>query len=198
MSKISDGFNFGFDRLNRSNLIGADAKDAATTTEETDITDKTVTLRRVSLEDLKDFVRVYRDSYKDLEEYAYTKTRQIKSYFKWMFSRDKDGFIIAETKNENGKEVLGFIMVDANWFSPFEMKKVGEIHELVVLPEFRKRGIGKRLVSKGFDYIKSKNRKIAELWVGYRNYYAQRFYKKLGFEERNSFGKWIRMTKEVE
>ncbi len=157
-----------------------------------------VVFRKVSPEDLNEFVRVYKDSYKELEEYAYTKNKEIKSYFKWMFSRDKHGFIVAETKNEGETEILGFIMVDTNWFSPFEMKKVGEIHELIILPEFRKKGVGRGLVSKGFDYMRSRNRKIAELWVGYRNYHAQRFYRKLGFEEKNSFGKWIRMTKKVD
>ncbi len=158
-----------------------------------------VIFRKVLPEDQNEFVRVYKDSYRDLEEYAYTKTRQIKSYFKWMLSRDRDGFMVAEMEsedNDNGR-IVGFIMVDANWFSPFEMKKVGEIHELVVLPEFRRKGIGSKLVSKGFEYMKSKDRKIAELWVGFRNYHAKKFYRKLGFEERDPFGKWIRMTKKV-
>ncbi len=165
--------------------------------------------RKVSPGDLKDFVKVYRDSYKGLEEYAYTKTRQIKSYFRWMLSRDTNGFMVAEVAESDradeveiaeikDKKAVGFIMVDTNWFSPFEMRKVGEIHELVVLPEFRRKGIGSKLVSKGFDYMRSRNRKIAELWVGFRNYHAQKFYRKLGFEERNSFGKWIRMTKWVD
>ena len=160
-------------------------------------------IRNVHYNDLKEFVKAYRLSYKGLEEYAYTKNRQIKSYFKWMFSRDKDGFFVAETKNNiEGDQSLdskavGYIMVDTNWFSPFEMRRVGEIHELIVLPEFRKKGLGRMLISKAFDYMRQRGRRVAELWVGYRNYSAQKFYKKLGFEEKGSFGKWIRMTEEL-
>ncbi|MBO8182889.1 MAG: GNAT family N-acetyltransferase [Archaeoglobus sp.] len=175
-----------------------------------------INLRNVCHNDIGDFVRVYRRSYEGLEEYAYTKNRQIKSYFKWMFSRDRDGFFVAEIKETEIKETesgdskisnskisnppakaIGYIMVDTNWFSPFEMRRVGEIHELVVLPEFRKRGIGSVLVSKAFEYMKLRGRKIAELWVGHKNYSAQKFYKKLGFEEKDPFGKWIRMTKKL-
>jgi|Deesub1362A_J573_1020465.scaffolds.fasta_scaffold38365_1 ribosomal protein S18 acetylase RimI-like enzyme len=153
-----------------------------------------IVLRMVTLDDVRTFVEAYKKSYEGLEEYAYTKNRQVKGYFKWMFSRDRDGFFIAESKSGR---VLGFIMVDTNWFSPFEMEKVGEIHELIVLPEFRKRGIGKTLVSKAFEYMRARGRRIAELWVGHTNYYARKFYRKLGFEEKSSFGKWIRMSKEV-
>ena len=158
-----------------------------------------ITLRGVRPEDLRDFVRVYKRAYEGLEEYAYTKNKQVKSYFRWMFSRDSEGFFVAETdaesfnSSESGK--IGFVMTDTNWFSPFEMKKVGEIHELFVLPEFRNMGVGTALISKAFEYMRLKERKVAELWVGHRNYSANKFYRKLGFEEKSPFGKWIRMVK---
>jgi ribosomal protein S18 acetylase RimI-like enzyme len=88
-------------------------------------------------------------------------------------------------------------MVDTNWFSPFELEKVGEIHEVFVLPEYRNRGVGKMLMEKGLEYAVKKNRKVAELWVGSKNHSAKKFYKKLGFEEKNGFGKWIRMRKKI-
>ena len=158
-----------------------------------------ITLRRVNPEDLQDFVRVYKRSYEGLEEYAYTKNRQVKSYFRWMFSRDSEGFFVAEIDagsfNSVDSRKIGFVMADTNWFSPFEMRKVGEIHELFVLPEFRNLGVGTALISRAFEYMKLKGRKVAELWVGHRNYTAHRFYRKLGFEEKSPFGKWIRMVK---
>jgi ribosomal protein S18 acetylase RimI-like enzyme len=150
-----------------------------------------ISFRGVSGQDIGDLVNVYKRSYEGLEEYAYTRNREIKSYLRWMLSRDRDGFILAEL--ESGK--VGFVMVDANWLSPFERRKVGEIHELVVLPEFRKRGIGSMLISKAFEYMRLKKREVAELWVGYKNFSARKFYKKLGFEEKNHFGKWLRMTR---
>jgi ribosomal protein S18 acetylase RimI-like enzyme len=148
--------------------------------------------RGVSSQDIGDLLNIYKRSYEGLEEYAYTRNREIKSYIRWMLSRDRNGFIVAELA-ESRK--VGFVMVDTNWLSPFERRKVGEIHELVVLPEFRNRGIGSMLVLKAFEYMSLKNRNVAELWVGYKNLSAQKFYKKLGFEERDHFGKWIRMTR---
>ncbi|MET1124113.1 MAG: GNAT family N-acetyltransferase [Archaeoglobaceae archaeon] len=150
-------------------------------------------IRRVEKEDLGAFVEVYVNSYRGLEEYAYTSKRDIRSYFRWLYSRDRDGFMVAEV---DGKPV-GFVACDTNWLSVFEKKRVGEIHELFVLPEFRGRGIGSRLLEAALEYARSKERKIAELWVGRTNYRARKFYEKKGFVEKGEWGKWIRMVREL-
>jgi len=72
---------------------------------------------------------------------------------------------------------------------------VGAIHELVILPEYRNKGIGKALVQKAIEYFKSRGLDTAELWVGDKNTQALEFYKSLGFEEKDRFNYWIRMTK---
>ncbi|AAB90723.1 GNAT family N-acetyltransferase [Archaeoglobus fulgidus] len=129
-------------------------------------------IRRADKDDLDDFVRVYVESYRGLEDYAYTRKRDVKNYFKWLLSRDKDGVMVAEIDGE----AVGFVACDTNWFSIFERKKVGEIHELFVLPEFRGEGIGAKLMEKALEYALERNRKVAELWVGRTNYRARRFY----------------------
>ncbi len=150
-------------------------------------------IRRVKRGDIDTFVEVYEKAYKGLEEYAYTKRRDIRNYFKWLYSRDKDGFMVAEV---DGRAV-GFVACDTNWISMLEGEKTGEIHELFVLPEYRNRGIGSTLLLKAIEYAKEKGRTYAELWVGRTNYRARRFYKKFGFAESGEWGKWIRMTKKL-
>ena len=149
-------------------------------------------IRNVKANDINVFARLYCKAYKGLEEYAYTRKRDIKRYFKWLLSRDPNGFFIAELE-----EPVGFVACDTNWFSPFEKGPIGEIHELFVHPEYRGQGIGSTLVGKAIEYAKSRNRKMAGLWVGVENYGAKKFYRKLGFRETITIGKWTRMTKKI-
>lgn len=148
-------------------------------------------IRRAENGDIKDLVEVYLQGYKGLEEYSYTHPEDVQAYLNWLFRRDVAGIWVAE---EEGK-IVGFIASDGNWFSKREGKVVGAIHELVILPEYRNKGIGKALVEKVIEYFKSRGLDTAELWVGDKNTQALEFYKSLGFEERDRFNYWIRMTK---
>ncbi len=150
-------------------------------------------IRKVGREDLQHFVDVYIQAYRGLEEYAYTRRRDVKDYFRWLMNRDSEGFMVAEIE---GRPV-GFVACDANWISIFERRKVGEIHELFVLPEYRGRGIGSKLLAAAMDYARSRGRDLAELWVGRTNYRARRFYEKRGFVEKGEWGRWIRMVREI-
>ena len=153
-----------------------------------------MTIRRAEEKDIKILVDLYLLGYKGLEEYSYTHPDDVQAYLNWLFRRDVAGIWLAE---EDSK-VVGFIASDGNWFSKREGKVVGAIHELVVLPEYRNRGIGRALVQKALEYFKSRGRDMAELWVGDENKQAIDFYKNLGFEERDRFNYWVRMTKALE
>jgi len=152
-----------------------------------------VNIRRAEVSDVEKFIEVYLRAYSGMEKYAYTRRRDVKNYFKWLLSRDSEGFMVAEVDGV----VTGFVACDTNWFSIFERKKVGEIHELFVLPEYRGRGIGSKLLLLSVEYAAKKGRDVAELWVGKTNYRARRFYLSHGFEERGEWGKWIRMRKDL-
>jgi len=152
-----------------------------------------VRIQKVTKKDMESFVNVYTESYKGLEKYAYTKKREIKNYFKWLMARDEDGFMLAEIDGR----VVGFVACDTNWISIFERKKVGEVHELFVLPTLRGKGIGSMLLDKAIEYSKSRERDLCELWVGRTNYRARKFYLGKGFIEAGEWGKWIRMKKSI-
>lgn len=151
---------------------------------------KEVKLRKVLPDDLHKFIEAYIKAYETLSDYKYTTRSEIKNYFKWLYKRDKEGFLVAE-KNENP---VGFIAADSNWIN-HEGEKVLEIHEIFVIPEERKKGIGSLLLEEILKYGKNKKIKKAELWVGKTNYQAINFYKKFGFYEAGTWGKWLRMIK---
>ena len=150
-------------------------------------------IRKVLRSDASSFVDVYEKSYRGLEEYAYTRRRDVRNYFKWLHSRDSEGFMVAEI----GGTAVGFVACDANWISIFEGVRVGEIHELFVLPEWRLKGIGSALLQKALEYAVKRGRGLAELWVGRTNYRARKFYQRFGFVESGEWGKWIRMIKRL-
>ncbi|MEM0351007.1 MAG: GNAT family N-acetyltransferase, partial [Archaeoglobaceae archaeon] len=84
------------------------------------------------------------------------------------------------------------------WFSIFELKRVGEVHEIFILPEFRRRSVGSRLLSHAIDYALRNGRDVMELWVGEKNEIAKLFYARNGFMEAGKVGKWVRMVKKLE
>ncbi len=144
-------------------------------------------------EELSILEKIYSEGYRGLEEYAYTHPEDIKAYMRWLYRRDPEGIFLAKEKDK----VVGFVAGDANWFSKRAKKHVGAIHEIVVLPEYQGKGIGKRLMETVINYFKEKGLNTAELWVGDENFRAREFYKKLGFKEEGQFNYWIRMVKDI-
>ncbi|MEM2027975.1 MAG: GNAT family N-acetyltransferase, partial [Candidatus Bathyarchaeia archaeon] len=149
-----------------------------------------VKVRNVRTGDVDSFVKLYIESYRGLEEYAYISREDIKDYFRWLFKRDPEGFFVVELD-----EPVAFMACDANWFSHFEGEFLGEIHELFVHPNYRGRGIGSMLIGEATNYARKKDRNLVGLWVGVKNISAKEFYKKKGFIETITLGKWTRMMK---
>ncbi len=150
-------------------------------------------IERVRKEKLPQLIDVYLKAYKGLEEYAYTHPEDVKSYLNWLWNRDHEGFFVAKV----GDKIVGFVAGDANWFSKREKKRVGAIHEIVVLPEYQEQGIGKALMEKVLNYFKEKGLDAVELWVGDENRKAYEFYRRFGFQENGRYNYWVRMTKKL-
>ncbi len=106
-------------------------------------------IRRASLEDMKTFIETYFKAYEDLKDYKYSSKGDVKHYFKWLYKRDKEGFLVAEVDGR----VVGFAVGDANWINS-EGERVLEIHEIFVIPEMREKGIGTKLIEKLLEYGK--------------------------------------------
>lgn len=140
------------------------------------------------LEELK---TIYRRAYHHLRNYAYNTDQEIEAYLRWLKKRGEGKLIVAFA----GQKPVGFVAVDDRW-ETLNGQRVGEIHEIVVDPDYQGRALGKRLLEAGLAVLREKGMRRFELWVGDKNEKAKAFYLKEGFQERGHWGKWLRMWRE--
>ncbi|MEM5831844.1 MAG: GNAT family N-acetyltransferase [Candidatus Aenigmatarchaeota archaeon] len=154
-----------------------------------------IKIRSANIGDIENFVSAYILSYSDesVKKYSFSKISRIKKYFKWLLRKCKENLLVAEV---NGK-IAGFICCDTNFFSKKENRRVLEIHEFFVIPEYRGIGIGKMLLEKSIEIAKNNGIEIIELVVGEENFRAISFYEKNNFEAKEKIGRWVRMIKKI-
>ncbi len=145
-------------------------------------------IRKGKKEDLIELPALLMRSYEGLEEYGEESIEKARRYIEELYEEDPECFFIAE---KDGK-IVGFLFCNRFWYSKFEHAKVGAIHEIVVAPEHRHEGIGKALIERAMQCLNSEK---VELWVGLHNEKAMKFYRSLGFVEKEKAGKWVRMVK---
>ena len=119
-------------------------------------------LRRCMKKDLDQVFQIERICFKHPYDY---------STFLYFLMREPDGFYVAE---ENGR-IIGYVISSSR-------SGKGTIVSIVVLPEFRRRGIGSKLMIEGLNFL-SKRVDYMELQVKVSNIEAISFYRKLGFKE---------------
>ncbi|MCS7285858.1 MAG: GNAT family N-acetyltransferase [Anaerolineae bacterium] len=134
----------------------------------------------------EELVKIYLEGYQGLEMYAYREPWMVRRYLNWLYKGDPSGFFVVK---EEGK-VVGFVSAHSRWFWGKEI--VGEIHELVISPAYRRRGLGTALLSHIIKFLRSKKRKRIGLWVGKENKPAKRLYRKFGFRPSDTYDVWER------
>lgn len=106
---------------------------------------------------------------------------------KWIsFTRDTlvrgKGFLFVA---KNGNKPIGFC-TSSIFEMPLEASEImGSINDLYVLPEFRGRGIGRKLVAESLKKLKAQGVNTARLNVLKENRAAVKLYRKLGFKIYN-------------
>lgn len=108
-----------------------------------------VILRPFRPDDLPALVDVYMAAYRDFPEYGEPDEAHALRYLQWL-QRHHTLFFIAEVE---GRPV-GFIVVDANW-RDWKGRRIGEIHELAVHPEYWGRSIARRLLDAAMNHIRA-------------------------------------------
>lgn len=83
-----------------------------------------------------------------------------------------NGFLIAKINNQ----IVGYII-------GITKKNIGTIVSIAVKKDYRKKGIGKKLLDSIIEYFKSKNVSLINLQVRIDNYEAISFYEKNGFKK---------------
>ncbi|AFK21984.1 GNAT family N-acetyltransferase [Pyrococcus sp. ST04] len=148
-------------------------------------------LKEINEKILRELIEVYMSGYKGLEEYGGEGEEYARDYILWCWKRAPDGFFVAKV----GNKIVGFIVCDRDWFSRYEGKIVGAIHEFVIDKEWQGKGIGKKLLKTCLDFLEKYNDTI-ELWVGEKNFGAMKLYEKFGFKKVGKSGIWVRMVKQ--
>jgi len=85
-----------------------------------------------------------------------------------------------------GDKAIGYCWVGTTFENGVPSARVGRILMLGVVPNYRGKGIGKKLVLAGITRLKSKGLQVAELTVDSENKAACALYKSLGFEVQTS------------
>lgn len=151
-----------------------------------------VVIRPYRPEDFQELVDVYDASYQESPEYGEPDRGHVLRYLRWLVHHHTL-FLVAEAE---GKPV-GFIVVDANWRDP-QGRRVGEVHELAVHPDYWGQGLAQRLLAAALDHFREQGLERAGLWVGEDNKRAQAFYQRAGFRRSGQQrGVWIRMEKSL-
>ena len=108
-----------------------------------------------------------------------------KKYLEYMFARAAETRGKVFVADEDG-EVVGFVCIWAHVAQDELINAPGEfayVSDLVVLPEFRGRKLGYRLLQTVEEYAVAEGATTLVLGVLARNRVARRLYEKFGFEE---------------
>ncbi len=80
-----------------------------------------------------------------------------------------------------GTKVVGLLKGDVEDRIFYQPKYAGIIREFYVLPEYRRKGIGKRLMMEGVEQLRKKGAEVIMASFPALNEIAINFYKKMGF-----------------
>jgi len=94
-------------------------------------------------------------------------------------SRGRDLLLVAKTRNR----IVGYAFANVSQESLFERSEpFCFLNDIYVMPEFRRRGIGRRLISECLSRMKARGFKSVRLNVLPENKIAARLFEKLGFK----------------
>ena len=121
---------------------------------------------------------LYRQFYK-YDSNLITSTNYIKDRI-----NNKESKIFIAINNDN--EAIGFVQLYET-FGSLHLGKIIILYDLYVKEEFRKHGIGKKLMEKSEEYAKFIGAKGIELSTAKDNLTAQSLYEKIGYIRDNEF-----------
>ena len=128
----------------------------------------------------KDFFYEYENNDKEFFKIDSINEMDIKNYFQRFISNENNMAYVVMYE----EKIIGYITLVINNQPDFwKIKKVGSISGLMVDKNFRKNGIGTKLVKTGIEYFKQKNIKYYTVFTSVNNINGILMYKKCGFEE---------------
>lgn len=132
---------------------------------------------------------LYLAAYRSLPRYRYASEDKVDEYLDWLYTGDPRGLFVA--RSEMTATPVGFAVVHRSW--EHNAPDVAELHELVVLPAWQRRGIGSELLRTAVSYAKRSGQRTLGLWVGEKNEAAIKMYRRFGFRAGRRWRFWLRM-----
>ena len=144
------------------------------------------------LSEITELIKLWESQYKyhhDLDPVYYVSNssllrKKFKEYLEKAINKDKPNILVAK----EDKNLIGFITYKINEIDYFDtnIKKYGEVIELFVRHDYRKRGVGKELLQKTEEYLKQKGIKWIEVQVSTFNKNAISAYKHMGYQNHQT------------
>jgi ribosomal protein S18 acetylase RimI-like enzyme len=94
--------------------------------------------------------------------------------------KDSNSIVLVLEDGGNVEGVLIAKIIDRYFYSP---RKVGQITDVYLMPEYRRRGMGYRIVDEAEKLLRSKGAEMISAEFPMKNVIAEGFYRKLGFRE---------------
>lgn len=133
-----------------------------------------IQIRRATKEDYEEVIKLYGDFVEDSKRYA---KNDNDSFLKFIVSTGS----FMDLATSNGK-IIAFITYIVRAVVRYP-KSILEVEELYVHPDFRRHGLGRKLMEHVIEYAKSVPCQYVFLASDKKRAEAHKFYKALGFDE---------------
>lgn len=129
----------------------------------------------------------------NLKENIYNPVGFPKTFIISMINSSKADYIVIEDDDK----IVGYALIEEREapfkeYTSFKKDKFAFIYELIVLPEYRSKGYGTRIIDEAVNWAKKRELTSIELNALSNNYSARAFYENVGFQEYQ-----VKLRKEV-
>ena len=134
-------------------------------------------IRSVEINDLSDIVNLLSllmTMHQEIDEEYFKTEEDVQAYLKQWAERHLNSssqfLLVAEETQEKKKKIVGFIAGYIKYLFPwFKIKSVGHISFLTILPDFQRRGVGRKLEEEAKKWFEAKNVKYVEVYSNEKN-----------------------------
>ena len=131
-----------------------------------------------------DLVDKYRIFYKQESDIS-----MAKNFIQARLDNNESVIFVALIDNDNKIKPVGFIQLYPKYSSVRTVKN-WILYDLYVEAEYRKQGIGEKLIKTAIHFAKDNNAIILELSTAVNNYTAQKLYEQIGFKRQDPDNKF--------
>ena len=129
----------------------------------------------------------------DPRRFLPTRNRTPADYANFMISQLADPDVVVLVADDNG-DVIGYSYAAIEGYDYMALRgPAGVLHDVIVDPEFRGRGVGRMLLDATLAYLRSRGAPRVVLSTAERNETAQRLFASIGFRRT-----MIEMTREMD